>query len=54
MIAVQKPALKIPSTNSQELSVIAIAIAQSHKKEYCLISSHFSIVMQKLCRYFFN
>ena len=53
MIAVQKPALKIPSTNSQELSVIAITIAQSHIKEYCLMSSYFSLVMQKLCRYFF-
>jgi hypothetical protein len=36
-IPTQTPALNIPPITSQELSVIAIAIAQSHNKEYCFM-----------------
>jgi hypothetical protein len=37
----QTPALKIPPTTSQEVRVIAIAIAQSHNVEYFFMSSSF-------------
>jgi hypothetical protein len=47
MMAVQKPALKIPPTISQELSVVQIANAKSHKVEYCFMSPSFSGIVAK-------
>ena len=41
IIAVQKPALKIPPITSHELTVIASAIIQSHNVEYCFMSLFF-------------
>jgi hypothetical protein len=41
MIAVQKPALKIPPITSHELSVIAIARAKIHTEAKFFMSSFF-------------
>lgn len=49
IIAVQKPALKIPPITSQEDRVIAIANTNSQTVESFFIIL-FSTLMQKLCR----
>jgi len=48
IIAVQKPALKIPPITSQELSVKTKAIADSHKDEYFFMITFFSSIAKAL------
>jgi hypothetical protein len=50
-IPTHTPALKIPPTTSQDEKVTAIANAKSPNKEYCFMSSLFTGLVQKLCRY---
>ena len=51
IMAVQKPALKMPPTISQELSAIVDTITSNHKIVQCFIRSSFRELVQKLCRF---
>jgi hypothetical protein len=51
MTPTQTPALKIPPITLQELTVIANPKMQSHKDAYFFMSSSFTSLIQKLCRF---